>query len=447
MINEELRSLKLRSFITEFRAESAAFWLICFYIFIEYIRPQSMYTWLDFLPWGQLAIFSALISMVVTKNKALGFGAMDKMFVMMTLIIIISIIFSWSPASSFKHWSTYTSWVLMYLCIVSILTSPNKIFLFVIFFLLINLKLSEHGARTFTLRGFAFTKWGLLGPPGWFNNSGEFSMHMSVIFSLSLSILLAVKHHFTSSIRWWILLVIFPGAAALCVIGASSRGGQIALASIVLILFFRGKYFFRKAVLLSFAVWLSLSFLPEEQVDRFNTMGEDETSQLRIEHWENAMETIAKYPLGIGYQAWVYFYPATFNVDRPQEIHNTVLQAFTELGYQGGILFLIMILTAFVMNARTKREMDAIDDADTEIVSAIARGVNLGLLGTFIASLFMSVLYYPSFWLAFALTSALRHISLKKLKEAKTSPPPQNSIANAMSDLDKETRPKHYGYR
>ena len=144
----------------------------------------------------------------------------------MTLIVIISVIFSWSPASSLKHWSTYTSWILMYLCMVSILTTPNRMFLFIIFFLLINLKLSEHGARTFALRGFSFTSWGLLGPPGWFNNSGEISMHMTAIFSISLSILLAAKKHITSSIRWWILLIMFPGASALCIIGASSRGGD-----------------------------------------------------------------------------------------------------------------------------------------------------------------------------------------------------------------------------
>ena len=65
--------------------------------------------------------------------------------------------------------------------------------------------------------------------------------------------------------------------------------------------------------------------------------------------------------------------------------------------------------------------MDRIDDPESDAMAAVARGINLGLLGTFIAALFMSVLYYPVFWLAFALTSALRNISKNKVKEIMNS--------------------------
>jgi len=70
------------------------------------------------------------------------------------------------------------------------------------------------------------------------------------------------------------------------------------------------------------------------------------------------------------------------------------------------------------MNAKTIREMRSIDKAENEIMAAIARGINLGLVGTFISALFMSVLFYPIFWVAFALTSALRHISINITKQS-----------------------------
>lgn len=416
-INNNLLNLKLRSFITSFRAESAALWFLCFYILLEYIRPHGMYPVLDILPWGLISLFLAITSVFVTGSKAGSYNGMDTMFTAMSLLVILSGIFAWSPAESLKYWTTYTSWILMYFCVVSVLTTPNRMILFVIFFVLINFKLSQHGARSFAARGFGFSQWGLSGSPGWFHNSGEFALQMTVVFAMSWSVIVASKKYIESSRRWWILLFLFPGTAALTVIGSSSRGGQIALAVIIFILFLKGKHFFRNIILLAFVIYLGLYFVPEEQIERFNTAGHDGTSQLRLLHWENAKEVIANNPLGIGYNNWAAYYRANFDVYRYEQIHNTVLQAFVDLGYPGGILFLVMLITTLAMNTRTKREMDNIDDAEAVAMAATARGINLGLISTFIAALFMSVLFYPMFWLAFALTSALRNISKNKLKE------------------------------
>ena len=420
---DEVLTLKLRSFVAAFRAESATLWFLCFYIFIEYIRPQGMYPVLDVLPWGQVSLLLAFTSIFVTGSKANSYNAMDTMFVIMSFLVILSGIFAWSSESSLKYWSTFTSWILMYFCIISVLTNTNRMFLFVLFFILINFKLSQHGARTFAMRGFSFASWGLSGS-GWFHNSGEYALQMVVTFSMSWSIIVASKKHIKNLTRWRILLFLFPGTAALTVIGSSSRGGQIALAVIVLILFLKGSHFLRKILLLTFLIYIGQYLLPEEQVERFNTMGEDSTSQYRLMHWENALETLAHNPFGIGYNNWKYYYPANFDIPKAEMIHNTVLQAFVELGYHGGILFLLMVIASFVMNARTKREMDSLDDPESDTIAAVARGINLGLLGTFIAALFMSVLYYPMFWLAFALTSALRNISKNMVKATMDSSVP-----------------------
>lgn len=413
---DNLLSLKFRSFLAEFRAESAALWFLCFYIFIEYIRPQGMYPVLDFIPWGQITLIFALISVFVTKSRANGFTALDKMFVAMSLIVILSAVFAWNTATSFKYWSTYTSWILMYFCIVSTLTSPNRMFLFVIFFILINFKLSQHGARTFAMRGFGFTHWGLSGSPGWFHNSGEFALQMVVMFSISWSILITAKKYITNKTRWRVLIFLFPVTSALSVIGSSSRGGQIALVAVITMLFLRGGNFARKVMLLTTLLLISLYFIPAEQLERFSTMGDDKTSQLRLTHWGHALDTFSNNPMGIGYKNWAHYYYTHFDAIQFEQIHNTVLQAFVELGFPGGILFLLMVITAFVMNTRTKREMGNIAEPEAEAMAAVARGINLGLLGTFIAAFFMSVLYYPMFWVAFAVTSALRQISINYQK-------------------------------
>lgn len=385
-----------------------------------------MYPVLDFLPWGQLSIILCVISVFATNSKANGFSAINKLFVIMTILVILSAVFAWSTDASLKHWTTYTSWVLMYFCIISILTTPNRILLFVIFFAIINFKLSQHGTRTFAMRGFSFVSFGLSGPPGWFKNSGEFAMQMVIIFSMTLPVIIAAKKHIDSILRWRVLLILFPGFAALTVIGSSSRGGQLALLVVTFIYFIKAKNFIRNIVILSIVLAAGYHFLPEEQLQRFNSAGKDETSQLRLTHWKHAQETIKEYPLGIGYNNWATYYGFQYDPDKIEKIHNTVLQAYVELGIPGGSLFLLMLIVTLKMNANTKKEMANIEDAHAESMAAIATGINLGLIGTFVAAFFMSVLYYPPFWLAFALTSALRTTAKRKLIEA-GMPPTQNN--------------------
>jgi putative inorganic carbon (HCO3(-)) transporter len=435
---KSLQSLEFRPFIAAFRTESTAFWFLCAYIFVEYIRPQQMYTFLDILPWGQLTILVCVVSTFLTGSRAIGFGAMDKMFIAFSIWVVISGIFAWDPGESWSQWTTYTSWVFMYFCVVSILTTPNRVLLFTLFFVLINFKLSQHGARTFAMRGFSFTGWGLSGSPGWFHNSGELALQMVIVFSMSWSLLAGLREFISGTKRWWILLLLFPGTAALTIIGSSSRGGQIALLAVILIVLMKGRHLFKSTLIVAMLMFIGWSVLPEEQIARFNTLGEDETSEYRLVYWEDAIEIANKHPwTGIGYRNWgAYYQTYYYSISgRAEVIHNTFLEAFVDLGYPGGILFLIMVTASFVMNARSRREMNDIGGVEGKSIAAIATGINLGMLGTCIAAFFMSVLFYPMFWLAFALTSAVRHISRNKVQQVKNLPASLEEEPNTGSSI------------
>jgi O-antigen ligase len=273
----------------------------------------------------------------------------------------------------------------------------------------------------FAMRGFSFAGYGLSGSPGWFANSGELALEMVVMFSMSLSILIAFRDHVRKSIRWWILVLLFPGTAAMTVIGSSSRGGQLALAAVIIFYFVRGRQVIKRAAIIAILAYIGQHVLPEEQLERFSTAGSDETSELRLQHWEHAMEVIEKNPFGIGYKNWIPYYAAIYHPEVLEQIHNTFLQTFVDLGYPGGVLFLVMIVTSFIMNIKTSREMNGVGGDEERSIAAVATGINLGLLGTLIAAFFMSVLWYPMFWLAFAMTSALRHVSQNRLKVVKNS--------------------------
>ena len=49
-------AVKPRAIWQGLKQESPAFWWLCIYLFLEYIRPASLYPVLDILPWTQIAL-------------------------------------------------------------------------------------------------------------------------------------------------------------------------------------------------------------------------------------------------------------------------------------------------------------------------------------------------------------------------------------------------------
>ncbi len=283
-------------------------------------------------------------------------------------------------------------------------------------FLIINFKMSQHGAVSFTLRGFSFAHWGIIGA-GLFRNSGEFAMQMVVIFSMSFSLLIGLKG-FIGRKRWLLYFLLLPGTTILTVIASSSRGGQIALLTVLIICFLKGGKFFKKVFFSAILIVVASQIIPDEQFGRFSTMGDDETSMKRIEHWEKAIETIRQHPMsGVGYKNWAVYYHDIYNPILAEEVHNTILEAFVDLGYPGGGTLILLLFFSFVMNYQTKKMINMTKGQSKYVIASVAEGVNLGLLGALVASFFMSVLYYPVFWFAFAMTSVLYSQSTKKYNE------------------------------
>ena len=53
-----------------------SFWMISFYLFMEYVRPQQIYPEIDILPWAQIFIHSGCSVLPVRgiRNSAVAYG-------------------------------------------------------------------------------------------------------------------------------------------------------------------------------------------------------------------------------------------------------------------------------------------------------------------------------------------------------------------------------------
>ena len=240
----------------------------------------------------------------------------------------------------------FFGWFMVYFLIINIVNSEKRLFVFLLIFLLASFKLSLFGAKTWALRGFAFTDWGLMGPEGFFQNSGEFSVQMLVMLPISYQLTMAIRP-WLSRLKFTLMLAM-PITATMSILGASSRGAQIGLAFQTYLIFLKRKLSFRTIILVLLLGVLVYRVLPAEQIDRFRVIGDDKPSQQRLLYWKGGIKMIEEHPiLGVGYFNFApYFelhYPREVLYGKAQLPHNIFIQVGTDAGVVGLLAYIALI--------------------------------------------------------------------------------------------------------
>jgi len=420
---DELYALGIKAMWRTFNKEHISFRLLLVYFFFEYIRPQSLYSLLDIIPWTKLILIMILLTVFLDKSVHWVGNTLNKQFIIFCLIVIASGINAYSPSVSWTEHTVLLNWFLLYFLVINIVNTEKRLFLFIIAYLLFSFKMAQHGALGFAARGFAFTSWGLIGSPGWFRNSGEFAIQMLIYGPLAISVVISLKKYWGKYKLWFLYFAAASGIIS--VIGASSRGAQLGLVGIVLVFLLKLKGGVKGIVLLAILSYGLYQVLPEEQLQRFNSMGTDNTSLQRFAYWEVGMSIIEEFPvLGIGYFNWMeyvrHLYPDGLGVYHVVQLpHNIYIQVASEQGYLGLLMFILMALTAFYLNYKTRKTTEMLEN---KFLYNLSYGLDAGLIGYLIAGTFVTVFYYPFFWIQISMIVALysvAHMQYKKTKKPK----------------------------
>lgn len=404
--DKDFYSLRIGPVWRYFRSESFAFWMVCAYLFFEYVRPQSIYPVIDFLPWAQLFIIGAIFGCFADRTVRWVSSPINKLLIIYLIVILISSYLAYFPNVSFDNLDRYYPWVIIYFIIINIINSKRRFFIFISIFLVASFKLSLSLSITWAQRGFAFTDWGLMGPQGFFQNSGELAIQMLVFWPIAWAFAHMMKPNISR--LWYMALMLMPITAIMVILGASSRGAQLALLFQIVLMNYR--YIFRPKILGAIVIALALiwNFLPEEQKQRFETMGQDETSRQRLLYWENGMEMIKDNPIiGVGYFNFApYFeryYPEDVILGRAELPHNIFIQVGTDAGILGLIVFIGLISISYIKSRRF--ELDGCEKNQR----LAGKCANLSLLGFVVAGQFVTVTYYPFLWVHLALVVAFQN--------------------------------------
>lgn len=408
-----LYSLHPRAIWSELRTQPWSFWWINAYLFFEYVRPQSIYSWLEGPPWTQMILLMALGTFLLEGRM---FGARtlaDLTLAFFTLIVVLSSMMAYNPAFSYSKISEYFSWVLIYLLISNIVNTERRFLIMLVAFLLYSFKMSQHATRDWAMAGFAFRDWGVTGGPGWFHNSGEYGIQMTIFVPMSLYFITGLRKHWGRKTK--IFFYLLPLTGVIGTIGSSSRGAMLGLGIAALFMLGKTRYKAKGGAAMLLLGLLTWVLLPEESLDRFRSMGEDETSVSRKVYWTLGLHLMNQFPvLGIGYANWL---PYTRSIGESVALpHNIFIEAGAELGYLGLFAFIAMILATFRVNAQSRKLLKPLGDRGLFLTN-MAHGLDSALVGFMASGFFVTVLYYPFFWINLALTVALHSAARNMVEE------------------------------
>lgn len=411
----EIHSLKLGKLWSAFTSESLSFWLVCLYLLMEYVRPQSLYPSIDILPWSMLTIMLAYAAYFMEGNRESVKSPINVILALLFIQVLISCTFAYKPGLAFSNIRVYLDWVIIYFLIVKTVNSERRYILFLVAFFLFNFKMTQHGFLSWAGRGFTFQKWGVTGAPGWFHNSGEFGIQLCIFIPMVCYFIYALRKHWNKLVLGFFLLMPLTGIVS--AVATSSRGALVGLAAAALWTLFRTRYFFRVGLVLAVIATITYNLIPEQSMERFQNMGEDVTSRQRFERWEQGIDMMNNHPLtGIGLENWMPYQRDFYQPELGYGLsHNIFIQAGSELGYPGLVLLLFFIVFCFLVNARTRK---IAKQTQNNFIFVMTHGLDAALIGYLISASFVTVLFYPYQWIHVAFIVSLNNIAKKQLLEA-----------------------------
>ena len=391
--------------------QPAAFWCVTIYLFIEYVRPQQLFPAIDVLPWGQVILGLTTITLLAGARGFRRYSPADTALGIYAAIVLLSSTTAYMPIESVRNYIFFFSWVLVYFLISNIVVTEKRFIIFMLAFLLYNAQMAFGAMKQWASFGFGFRTWGVTGGAGWFNNSGEFGVAMCIFFPVAFYFALALRDRLP---KWkFLVLLAMAGSAVLGTVASSSRGALVGVAAAGMWMLVKSKYRVRAIVSAVALIAVVLMVLPPEQKARFSESGTDKSSVTRLTYWKRGIQMTEDYPvLGVGYFNWMPYYQRTYGVIG-QLPHNIFIQASAELGYSGLAAFLGLIGVTLVVNRRTRRR--ATQAANGRFIFLMAHSLDAAMMGYLASGFFVTVLYYPFFWINLSMTVALGEVARREL--------------------------------
>lgn len=421
---------------------SGAFTIVLIALLVEFGRPQDIVPGLKVIPWASM-LDGVLIFLVFSAGKFDLAKKQTRFWVSFLALMFVHI-----PIATNNFWALMLSKDMfltfgMYLGIVTFVDSLDK------FGRVMKVWLGVH-----TLLAVLGILSGGHGVGGWLGDENDFCMQIDVATAFALFLMSSRGAGLSRPIYIGLLCLFILAAMA-----TFSRGGFLGLTAVGIYWWIRSSNKIMPFFLAVMAILLMIVAAPDKYWEEIGSTTSEETMEVgtggeRLYTWGIGWEMFLHNPIigvGQGNFPWVfeeYQGDRTFN-DRSlagRMAHSLYFTLLPELGIIGFGLFLGMLVSSvkdlrWVNQAAkrfVKREDRPLDVRRKNMIgNAIlqARAIEGALIGYLVSSVFVTTIYYPTFWVLVAFAVALRNCVSKEMaseKQPKQSPNGLSMIADTI---------------
>lgn len=399
--------------------------VVAYFVF-EYARLSAMFPALQALQFGKVIVIPTLViwlvRKVISRDRSFVNDRVYALFGIWIALGLFSCLGAYSPDAAFMGTIDLLKWCVTVFLIVNLVDTLPKFQTIIWVCLLLNFKLSQFQLRAFNA-GFEsvsptysdfYISQGVGGGGGYFGNATDFGLAMAVVVPLAFFLAQSVKH--------WALkgtAILFTLAFSASVLRSGSRGAAVALFAIAIIYVLRSRHRFASGLLVVAFLATFWVAAPDAWTNRFvaaKNPNQDGTSKQRLDLWDASMRMVADHPLtGVGMnnfgQAFVSEYRPP-NYRGAFATHNIYLQAASELGVVAPFIVVGLIFLVLRRNWDTRRQMQ-LRGLHSDWVWNFSVALDLSLIAYAIGGFFLTVLYYPHFYVIIALSLSLNNIGRK----------------------------------
>lgn len=410
------------------------FFLFLLWVFYSF-KPEWTIPGFKFIAPVQTLIHLILLVYWVLYSKKQTDNQLTKYFFLFVILMIISSSLARNTGLPREIIISFLLLLIIYLVTITYANNGKRTFSLFSVFLLGNLFIAILGIKGGgSARGVAI-----------FEDQNDLALAMNIIFPITIFLGIGEKEKIKKLFYFAI-----SGIFLTTIVLSNSRGGFVGLIAVMLYIWFKLPINKVKSTIIVLFIVVGLmllapkSFWSEMSTIQQGTQGG--TASARIYYWKIAIREFVDHPIiGVGvrnYGAWLpdYVKPDdTLNDGRPipgitrtwgRVSHSLYFTLLAELGVIGLILF-ILILFNFYKEVRPITQLQLpkyyiqnnISTDEYLLIQKLekCRSLGLGLIGGMIGFLvsgaFLSVLYYPQFWILCTLGVTLGNYSRKTIKD------------------------------
>ena len=389
------------------------YYLVLLYLFLEFGRPQESIPGLGALRLSAIVVV-ILMTALAFSRKAIFIDKQTKLFALLLALMAIH-----TPLALNNYWAFYITegmfiTFVAYLSIIIFVDSLERFKALMSVWLGIHLYLAitgiMHGGR---------------GIGGFLGDENDFCMVLNMVIPFAFFTALGDTGKLKKAISIGLLLFfLFANMLTL------SRGGFIGLAAVGVYCWFRSPRKIVSAALIGFLILFMIQYAPDtywKEVKSIQQEGASEgTGEERVYQWKigwkmfldnrifgvgqgNFPFQFAKYEEASGFQEGLHGRSRA-----GRAAHSLYFTLLPELGIVGALIYLGMIYhvykdTRFIRQSSLKK-LTGLPVEEKKKIFYFAHAMEGSLIGFFVSGIFISVLYYPSFWILMGFIVALRKV-------------------------------------